>query len=150
MNTAILQAPMGALADLPSVVALSPGKELLESLALAVDEMSRPSVLAFAGGTAGVFTRRSPGKSTPNEDVAAIVPLGPRQGVLIVADGLGGHANGEVAFRKVSTEIGNQSVALAEEFTLTTAELSYLQDRKIAEPDSPRTTTNDFAIRIRT
>jgi len=38
----------------------------------------------------------------------------------------------EVAFRKVSTEIGSQSVALAEEFTLTTAELSYLQDRKIA------------------
>ena len=38
----------------------------------------------------------------------------------------------EVAFRKVSMEIGAQSVALAEEFTLTTAELSYLQDRKIA------------------
>jgi tight adherence protein C len=38
----------------------------------------------------------------------------------------------EVAFRKVSTEIGSQSVALAEEFTLTTAELSYLQDRKVA------------------
>ena len=38
----------------------------------------------------------------------------------------------EVAFRKVSTEIGTQSVPLAEEFTLTTAELSYLQDRKVA------------------
>ena len=38
----------------------------------------------------------------------------------------------EIAFRKVSTEIGSQSVALAEEFTLTTAELSYLQDRKVA------------------
>ena len=38
----------------------------------------------------------------------------------------------EVAFRKVSMEIGAQSVALAEEFTLTTAELSYLQDRKVA------------------
>ena len=38
----------------------------------------------------------------------------------------------EVAFRKVSEEIGSQSVALAEEFTLTTAELSYLQDRKVA------------------
>ncbi|MDB5616995.1 type II secretion system F family protein [Tardiphaga sp.] len=38
----------------------------------------------------------------------------------------------EVAFRKVSIEIGSQSVALAEEFTLTTAELSYLQDRKVA------------------
>jgi len=38
----------------------------------------------------------------------------------------------EMAFRKVSVEIGTQSVALAEEFTLTTAELSYLQDRKVA------------------
>ena len=38
----------------------------------------------------------------------------------------------EMAFRKVSVEIGAQSVALAEEFTLTTAELSYLQDRKVA------------------
>jgi tight adherence protein C len=38
----------------------------------------------------------------------------------------------EAAFRKVSDEIGGQSIALAEEFTLTTAELSYLQDRKQA------------------
>lgn len=38
----------------------------------------------------------------------------------------------EVAFRRVSVEIATQSVALAEEFTLTTAELSYLQDRKVA------------------
>jgi tight adherence protein C len=38
----------------------------------------------------------------------------------------------EVAFRRVSIEIATQSVPLAEEFTLTTAELSYLQDRKVA------------------
>ena len=38
----------------------------------------------------------------------------------------------EAAFRKVSQEIGSQSIPLAEEFTLTTAELSYLQDRKVA------------------
>jgi tight adherence protein C len=38
----------------------------------------------------------------------------------------------EIAFRKVSTEIVTQSIALSEEFTLTTAELSYLQDRKVA------------------
>src|SRR5205814_8197999 len=38
----------------------------------------------------------------------------------------------EVAFRKVAAEIVTQSVALSEEFTLTTAELSYLQDRKVA------------------
>ena len=38
----------------------------------------------------------------------------------------------EAGFRKVAQEIGSQSVALAEEFTLTTAELSYLQDRRQA------------------
>ena len=38
----------------------------------------------------------------------------------------------EAAFRKVSEEIGTQSIALAEELTLTTAELSYLPDRKQA------------------
>src|ERR1700745_2795618 len=38
----------------------------------------------------------------------------------------------EAAFRKVATEIVNQSIALSEELTLNTAELSYLQDRKMA------------------
>ena len=38
----------------------------------------------------------------------------------------------ESAFRKVSEEIGAQSVPLAEELSLTTAELSYLQDRRKA------------------
>jgi len=38
----------------------------------------------------------------------------------------------EAAFRRVSQEIGSQSIPLAEELTLTTAELSYLQDRKVA------------------
>jgi tight adherence protein C len=36
----------------------------------------------------------------------------------------------EHAFRKVSQEIGVQSVPLAEEFTLATAELAYLPDRR--------------------
>jgi tight adherence protein C len=38
----------------------------------------------------------------------------------------------EQAFRRVSQEVGTQSVALAEELTLTTAELSYLQERRVA------------------
>lgn len=38
----------------------------------------------------------------------------------------------EAALRKVGDEIGSQSVALAEELTLTTAELSYLPDRRQA------------------
>ncbi|MCX7339191.1 MAG: type II secretion system F family protein [Hyphomicrobiales bacterium] len=38
----------------------------------------------------------------------------------------------EHAFRRVGAEIGTQSVALAEELVLTTAELSYLQERRQA------------------
>jgi tight adherence protein C len=38
----------------------------------------------------------------------------------------------ELAFRKVSTEIGGQSVPLAEELALCTAELSYLSERRQA------------------
>jgi tight adherence protein C len=38
----------------------------------------------------------------------------------------------EQAFRRVSVEMGTQSVALAEEMTLTNAELSYLPDRRMA------------------
>jgi tight adherence protein C len=38
----------------------------------------------------------------------------------------------EAAFAKVATEIGGQSVELAEELSVTTAELSYLQERRRA------------------
>ncbi|MEQ9143109.1 MAG: type II secretion system F family protein [Parvibaculaceae bacterium] len=38
----------------------------------------------------------------------------------------------EAAFHKVASEVGTQSVELAEELSLTTAELSYLQDRRQA------------------
>ena len=38
----------------------------------------------------------------------------------------------ESAMNKVATEIGSRSLELAEEFSLTTAELSYLQERRLA------------------
>jgi len=46
----------------------------------------------------------------------------------------------EAAFRKVAAEIGSQSIALAEELTLTTAELSYLPDRRQAYENLARRT----------
>jgi tight adherence protein C len=38
----------------------------------------------------------------------------------------------EAGFKRVASEVGTQSIPLAEELTLTTAELSYLQDRRQA------------------
>ena len=49
----------------------------------------------------------------------------------------------ETAFKRVSTEIGTQSIAFAEELTLTTAELSYLQDRKAAYENLAKRTDLD-------
>lgn len=52
-----------------------------------------------ARGLAVVASRTAPEKTTPNEDNAAVIPLGADQAVLLVADGLGGHAAGELASR---------------------------------------------------
>jgi tight adherence protein C len=49
----------------------------------------------------------------------------------------------EAAFRKVSEEVGTQSVALAEELTLTNAELSYLPDRRQAYENLAKRTDLD-------
>jgi tight adherence protein C len=49
----------------------------------------------------------------------------------------------EAAFRKVSVEVGTQSIPLAEELTLTTAELSYLQDRRQAYENLAKRTNID-------
>ena len=58
-----------------------------------------PHPLAVAGGTAAVFSAPAPEKESPNEDAAMVVELTPNHAVLVVADGLGGHASGEHAAR---------------------------------------------------
>jgi tight adherence protein C len=49
----------------------------------------------------------------------------------------------EAGFKRVAAEIGSQSIPLAEELTLTTAELSYLQERKQAYENLARRTNID-------
>src|SRR5882757_9374476 len=68
-------------------------------------QLSDVASIDFLGGTAAVFSTRSPQKETPNEDVAALWPIGQTSGVLAVADGLGGHAGGERASRLATEAI---------------------------------------------
>jgi tight adherence protein C len=49
----------------------------------------------------------------------------------------------EAAFKRVSEEIGSASIALCEELTLTTAELSYLPDRRQAYENLAKRTDLD-------
>lgn len=56
----------------------------------------------------------------------------------------------EAAFRKVADEIGSQSVVLAEELTLTMAEMSYLQDRRLAYENFGKRTDLDSVKSVAT
>lgn len=53
--------------------------------------------LRLAGRDVVVFTHGSPGRTTPSEDAAACFQVSDTTGVLVVADGVGGHQSGEVA-----------------------------------------------------
>jgi serine/threonine protein phosphatase PrpC len=60
-------------------------------------DMHDCEAVRLVGGSACVFSSRSPEKSTANEDAAALVSFDAQSGVLIVADGLGGEAGGAQA-----------------------------------------------------
>lgn len=60
-------------------------------------DMVEAELHGIAGGFAAVYSARCPGKETPNEDAAALIPYDQRSGVLVVADGLGGDRAGEQA-----------------------------------------------------
>lgn len=60
-------------------------------------ELLEDASFELAGGVAALFSMRCPGKETPNEDAVAVIPTGPRSGVLAVADGLGGAPAGKQA-----------------------------------------------------
>lgn len=51
----------------------------------------------IALGRAVVHTARCPGREKPNEDTAALIPITADRGLLVVADGFGGHPAGDQA-----------------------------------------------------
>jgi len=63
------------------------------------EDLQDISVFTVAGGTACVFTVRSPEKTTSNEDSLALLPCAEHTAVLVIADGLGGLRAGELASR---------------------------------------------------
>lgn len=65
------------------------------------DDTADVQAAAFASGTAVYFTRRAPGKTSRNEDALALIPAGPGTGILVVADGVGGYPDGDVASHTV-------------------------------------------------
>jgi serine/threonine protein phosphatase PrpC len=52
--------------------------------------MVEGALLGIGPGVAAVYSSRCPGKETPNEDAAVLIPCGDDASVLAVADGVGG------------------------------------------------------------
>jgi serine/threonine protein phosphatase PrpC len=78
----------------------SPKEILLERPLLMTDQdMARVNCYRLAGGTSVLCSRRSPDKSSGNEDAAAVIPIDAQRAVLAVADGLGGQPAGQQASR---------------------------------------------------
>ncbi|QDU91045.1 Putative protein phosphatase 2C-type [Pirellulimonas nuda] len=91
--------------------------------------MDRPCVLGSKTGQAALFSCRSPAKETSNEDSSAAIEPWPGALVLIVADGLGGHASGDAASRiAVETLVAAvRSIAVPDEPSLRAALLDGIE-----------------------
>lgn len=77
-------------------------------------DMDEPQLQPFASGEVAVFSARSPGKETPNEDTAGLFPIDRQSGVLAVADGLGGQPHGDNA-SKMALQRLRDAIARAED-----------------------------------
>lgn len=71
----------------------------LRKAVIYTEEDRRVERYGFAGGEATAYSARSPFKMTVNEDALALIPVGERSGILVIADGLGGLPAGEMAAR---------------------------------------------------
>jgi len=66
---------------------------------VAEEEYLPPQAVSFLHGQVVYFSIRAPGKETVNEDAAALITVDDHCGLIIVADGLGGHPDGALASR---------------------------------------------------
>ncbi|SFI92644.1 PP2C family protein-serine/threonine phosphatase [Planctomicrobium piriforme] len=104
MQNDVAAAPPDAVSpDAPVALGFEPPVDLLRSSRTLQDLTARleplPDVSEFrlAGGEAASLTIRSPLKAGQNEDAVATIPLNDERGLLMVADGLGGHRGGRDA-----------------------------------------------------
>lgn len=102
------------------VVLNLPEWDLLRRVALTI------GMMLFGYYLPGIYVKNVAGKR-----LASIVPVFPDALDLLLICVESGMSV-ELAFAKVSEEMGDASVELAEEFSLTTAELSYLTSRRLA------------------
>ena len=101
---------------------------VIHSLHLTLIQRIAACVAAFVGGYYAPNLYISNVASKRRESIVGVFPDALDLLLICVESGM----SIEAAFKRVAAEIGTQSIPLAEELTLATAELSYLQDRRQA------------------
>jgi serine/threonine protein phosphatase PrpC len=93
------------------------------------EDMSQAEILDAGAGVAALYSSRSPGKQTANEDAAGVFRYGDSECVLAVADGLGGLRAGHQA-SSLAIESVKQALAkgLGEGHSLRDAVLNGFED----------------------
>ncbi|NNE58006.1 MAG: type II secretion system F family protein [Hellea sp.] len=110
----------------------------LNVLKLSMSQNALITVFILVGGyyLPGIFVRNAAGKR--GKKIAGVFPDALDLLLICVESGM----SVELAFGRVSQEMAENSVELAEEFSLTTAELSYLQSRRQAYENLARRNDN--------
>lgn len=67
------------------------------AILLAETDLAKPEQQHFMSGEVVLYTHRAPNKSGINEDCLALIPYNDDSGVLLIADGVGGHPQGHTA-----------------------------------------------------
>lgn len=68
-----------------------------DAVVLAATDLQLPEHRHFLSGEVVIYTHRSPNKTSTNEDCVALIPYDDHSGVLLIADGVGGHPHGHTA-----------------------------------------------------
>ncbi len=77
-------------------------------------DLEQPLEFAFCGGRAVVHTQRSPVREGPSQDGAMLLRVEGERGLLVVADGAGGHEGGERAAEAALLALQQEMVADAD------------------------------------
>lgn len=99
----------------------------LDPVVLHRQDSDQIEMTRFCRGLAGIFSQRSPAKSTPNEDAAALLPWNDEAGVLVVADGVGGARSGDEAAKTAVDALRKTIASVTEASQLRPAILDGLE-----------------------
>ena len=112
-------------------------------------DLEDPLRVPLSRGIAVVLSRPHPTRSSPNQDAAAILPVGDEDALLVVADGMGGTRFGGEAAATVIRHLCGNLPEQADELLLRTAILNGIEagNRKLLT-DLPDSGTTLVAVEI--